>query len=87
MAIASVVTFIYSPYNAIKNDPDEMSRGGRVIYSSLKYTCWSLAIVWLIFACHFGYAGKHVNYCYSLTYFYSFVQKLILIYSIGILSI
>ena len=35
-----------------------MSRAGKFFYAALRYSMWSVGIVWIIFACHYGYAGK-----------------------------
>ena len=35
-----------------------MNRAGKFFYAALRYSMWSVGIVWIIFACHYGYAGK-----------------------------
>lgn len=61
LAFGLLAASVYSPYDAVKNDAEEMTRAGKFFYAALRYTLWSVSIVWIIFACHYRHAGK-VNY-------------------------
>ena len=56
-AVALALTDVYAPYSGIKEDPRVWTRGERAVFWSLRYSIWGLCIVWLIFACHYNYAG------------------------------
>ena len=56
-AVALALTDVYAPYSGIKEDPRVWTRGERTVFWSLRYSIWGLCIVWLIFACHYNYAG------------------------------
>lgn len=56
-AIALAVTDVYAPYTAVKEHPHVWSKGERASFWGLKYSIWGICIVWLIFACHYNYAG------------------------------
>ncbi|CAB3977094.1 nose resistant to fluoxetine 6-like [Paramuricea clavata] len=82
-AIALALTVVYAPYSAIKEDPHVWTTGERAVFWSLKWSIWGLCIVWLIFACHYNYAGlvknilvakfwiplSHINYAAFIIHF------------------
>ena len=57
-AIALALTDVYAPYSAVKEDPHVWTTGESALFWSLKWSIWGLCIVWLIFACHYSYAGE-----------------------------
>ena len=59
-AIALALTDIFAPYSSIKEpDPRVWSTGERATFWSLNRTIWGLCVVWVIFACHYNYAGTY----------------------------
>ena len=56
-AIALAVTDVYALYSAVKEDPRIWTTGESAVFWSLKWSIWSVCIIWLIFACHYNYAG------------------------------
>ena len=66
LAVCVALADIYAPYSAVKENPRIWTKGERVVYGSLRWTIWSFCIIWLIFACHYNYAGMlhgYINVC------------------------
>ena len=57
-AIALAFAVVYAPHTSLKEDPHTWTTGERAAFWSLKWSIWGLCIVWLIFACHYNYAGR-----------------------------
>ncbi|CAB4030993.1 Hypothetical predicted protein [Paramuricea clavata] len=57
LAVCVALVDIYAPYSAVKENPRIWTKGERAVYGSLRWTIWSFSIIWLIFACHYNYAG------------------------------
>ncbi len=57
LATCVALAVVYAPYNAVKENPRIWTKGEKVVFGSLHWTAWSLCIIWLIFACHYNYAG------------------------------
>ncbi|XP_028401903.1 O-acyltransferase like protein-like [Dendronephthya gigantea] len=57
LAVCVALAVIYAPYSAVKENPRIWSKGENVVYGSLRWTIWSFCISWLIFSCHYNYAG------------------------------
>ena len=57
VAVGVALAVVYGPYSAIKENPHKWTKGENVVYGSLKWILWSVPVAWVIFACHYGYAG------------------------------
>ncbi|XP_028406319.1 nose resistant to fluoxetine protein 6-like isoform X2 [Dendronephthya gigantea] len=57
-ATALALTVVYAPYSYLKEDPRIWTKGENILFGSLKWSIWGLSIIWLIFACHYNYAGN-----------------------------
>ncbi|XP_028401905.1 nose resistant to fluoxetine protein 6-like [Dendronephthya gigantea] len=57
LAVCVALADIYAPYSTVKENPRIWSKGENIVYGSLRWTIWSFCISWLIFACHYNYAG------------------------------
>ncbi|XP_028406328.1 nose resistant to fluoxetine protein 6-like [Dendronephthya gigantea] len=82
-ATALAVTVVYAPYGTLKEDPRIWTKGENILFGSLKWCIWGLCIIWLIFACHYNYAGlvknilaakfwiplSHINYAAYIVHF------------------
>ncbi|XP_046851781.1 nose resistant to fluoxetine protein 6-like [Xenia sp. Carnegie-2017] len=55
--IALALTDIYAPYSSVKEDPHVWTVSESAFFWAFRWFIWGLFIVWLIFACHYGYAG------------------------------
>ena len=56
-AVGAALAVILAPYSAVKEDPHEWTKGVNVVYGSFKWLLWDMSVAWVIFACHYGYAG------------------------------
>ena len=59
VAVTLALTVVYAPYSAIKENPHVWSTGESALFWSVKWPIWGLCIFWLIFACHYNYAGMY----------------------------
>ena len=62
--IALALTDIYAPYSSVKEDPHIWTVAESAFFWAFKWFIWGLFIVWLIFACHYGYAGEKEIFVY-----------------------
>ncbi|XP_055842822.1 nose resistant to fluoxetine protein 6-like, partial [Episyrphus balteatus] len=56
LCFALIFAIIYGPYFTINAD-HETSVLEAAMYESLRRVTWGIALSWIIFACHFGFAG------------------------------
>lgn len=58
VAIALALSTLYGQYKVIRKDnPVPFSRAENIIYGTFSRFAWSLALAWVIFACHNGLGG------------------------------
>lgn len=58
VAIVLALSTLYGQYKAVRKDnPVQFSRAENIIYGTLSRFAWSLALAWVIFACHNGLGG------------------------------
>ena len=58
VAIALALSTLYGQYKVIRKDnPVQFSRAENIIYGTFSRFAWSLALAWVIFACHNGLGG------------------------------
>ena len=58
VAVSTSLAILYAPHNTMKDNPHEWSKGEKVLFGSLRWFLFSLAVGWVIFACEYGYAGR-----------------------------
>lgn len=57
-AVILALSVVYSPYTAVKKgDPEPFTRAENIMYLTFARFAWSLALAWVIFACHRGRGG------------------------------
>ena len=50
---------MYGPYKTVRKDnPEPFTRTESILYGAFARWAWSLAVAWVIFACHRGLGGK-----------------------------
>ena len=50
---------VYGPYvSGYQKEGDHFNKTENVLYGSMNELTWSIAIAWVLYACHNGYAGK-----------------------------
>nr|XP_058949088.1 nose resistant to fluoxetine protein 6-like [Pocillopora verrucosa] len=58
VAIVLALSTLYGQYKALRKDnPVQFSRAENIIYGTFSRFAWSLALAWVIFACHNGLGG------------------------------
>jgi len=51
---------VFGPYvSGYKVEGDHFNKNENILYGSLNEFTWSLAVVWVLYACHNGYAGLY----------------------------
>lgn len=55
-----LVIFGMAKYNTLDH-PEPIPQGVNIAFDGLSRGAWALAVLWVIFACHKGYGGKHNN--------------------------
>ena len=59
VAIVLALSTLYGQYKALRKDnPVQFSRAENIMYGTFSRFAWSLALAWVIFACHNGLGGK-----------------------------
>lgn len=59
VAIILALSTLYGPYKVLRKDnPQPFSRVENIMYGIFSRFAWSLALAWVIFACHRGLGGK-----------------------------
>lgn len=59
VAIILALSTLYGQYKVLrKNNPRPFSRVENITYGTFSRFAWSLALAWVIFACHRGLGGK-----------------------------
>lgn len=56
ISFGTLLSIVYAPYFTISSD-QSATVGHAAIYESLKRVSWSIALAWIVFACHFGFGG------------------------------
>ena len=52
---------VFGPYiSGYKNEGDHFNKTENVAYGALNEFTWSLAVAWVLYACHNGFAGKKI---------------------------
>jgi len=58
VAIFLSLSTLYGPYKTVrKNNPHPFTRAENIMYGTFARCAWSLALAWVIFACHRGLGG------------------------------
>ena len=59
VAIILALSTLYGEYKVLRKDnPQPFSRAENITYGTFSRCAWSLALAWVIFACHRGLGGK-----------------------------
>jgi len=58
VAIILSVTPLYGTYKAYKKNPEPLTHVENVMFETFSRFSWSLALAWVIYACHTGYGGN-----------------------------
>ena len=59
VAIILALSTLYGEYKVLRKDnPQPFSRAENITYGTFSRFAWSLALAWVIFACHRGLGGK-----------------------------
>ena len=59
VAIVVALSTLYGEYSAVRKDnPKPFTRAEDIIYGTFSHCAWSLALAWVIFACHRRLGGK-----------------------------
>ena len=69
VAVSTSLAIVYAPHNTMKDNPHEWSKGEKVVFGSLRWFLFSLAVGWVIFACEYGYAGRFTFVYADIFYF------------------
>ncbi|KXJ18551.1 nose resistant to fluoxetine protein 6 [Exaiptasia diaphana] len=56
-AIILALSPVFGTYKAFKKNPQPFTRTENVFYGTFSRFSWSLALAWVIYACHTGYGG------------------------------
>ncbi|XP_055844708.1 nose resistant to fluoxetine protein 6-like [Episyrphus balteatus] len=56
ICFGTLISIVFAPYFTISSD-HSASVGHAAAYEGLKRVAWSLALAWIVFACHFGFGG------------------------------
>lgn len=56
ISFGTMLSIIYAPYFTISSG-NSATVGHAAAYESLKRVSWSIALAWIVFACHFGFGG------------------------------
>ncbi|XP_020892990.1 nose resistant to fluoxetine protein 6 isoform X2 [Exaiptasia diaphana] len=57
VAIVLALAPLYGTYKAYKKNPQPLTLTENVFYATFSRISWSLALAWVIYACHAGYGG------------------------------
>lgn len=61
VAVVLALSTLYGQYKALRKDnPKPFSRAENITYGTFSRFAWSLALAWVIFACHRGLGGKYM---------------------------
>ena len=63
VAISLALVTLYGGYKAVRENPEPFSRTENITYGTFSRYAWSLALAWVIFACHRGLGGKNKRLC------------------------
>lgn len=57
LCLGTMLSIVYAPYISISAGHLSVSIGHAATYEALKRVSWSIALAWIVYACHFGFGG------------------------------